>query len=183
MATFNNNEKYQIYAGSLVKDVPLEYLKILITLFLDHAALNMGANIEKVSVDRIIEIVKEDYGFLPVNQIASAFIKGSMGYYGEGRLIPKMINGWLKEIKTEYERYTEHNKRENRVKEQLKEKPYDLQKYPAGKAICLKIDWYRKGLINGDDWDKIPLQKVAEMIGKGHIPTPGDFIIEPIKTK
>jgi hypothetical protein len=182
MATFNN-EKYQIYANTLVSDVPLEYLRILITLFLDHSALNMGANVEKANVDRIIEIVQEDYNFLPINQIASAFVKGSMGYYGEGRLVPKIINGWLKEIRSEYIRFAEHNDRKNRIEAQLKEKPYDLQKYPAGKAICKKIDWYRAGLIDMDDWDKIPLKAVAEIIGRGHIPTIEDFGIEPIKTK
>ena len=177
MATFNN-EKYQIYANTLVRDVPLEYLKILITLFLDHSAVNMGANVEKANVDRIIEIVQQDYNFLPVNLIASAFIKGSMGYYGEGRLVPKIINGWLKETRAEYNRFIEHNERENQIEAWLREKPCDWQKYPFGQAICWKIDH-----VSEAEWDKVPLKEVAEIIGRGQVPTLQYFGITQIKTK
>jgi hypothetical protein len=174
------NEKYNIYAGTVVKDVPSEYVKTLVTSFVDIAALNMGANIERANVDRIIEIIQEDYEFMLIAQVASAFIKGSMGYYGDGRLVPKVINGWLKETSAEYRRYQEHKEREEKTIAQLKEKPFDLQKYPAGAAICKKIDWYKAGLIDINDWDKIPLKQVAEIIGRRQMPTIEMF---NIKTK
>jgi len=174
------NSTFKTYANYKVSDVPLDNLKKLVTLFLDHAALNMGASVEKANCDRVIEIIQGDFAFMPVNQISSAFSKGSMGYWGEGRLIPKNINNWLKEMKSEYDRYIEHKDREQKLS--LNNPHFkDLVKYPLGKAICKKIDWYKSGVIDGDDWDKIPLKELSEIIGNGGWPTPTQFGIEPKK--
>ena len=156
---------YQAYSNYPAKEVPDEDLKHLVYVFVAEAALNMGSNVEKANVDRIIEIIKDYYGLLPVYVICSAFIKGSMGYLGEGRLIPKNVNAWLREIRIEHERQLEHKK----IEEELTPKgvPVDLKKYPMGKAINKKIEWVRFGLMTIDQWDHIPLKELAEAIGRG----------------
>jgi len=53
-----------------------------------------------------------------------------------------------------------------------------LHKFPIGSAINKKIDWYRKGILNINDWNKVPLKEVAEMIGAGNMPTVEHFGIQ-----
>ena len=134
---------YQTYSNYLVRDVPEEQLKHLVFTFISEAALNMGSNVEKANVDRVIEIIKDYYGSLPIYVICSAFVKGSMGYLGEGRLIPKNVNTWLREIRIEHEREAEHRKIEEQFN--VKSPPMDLKKYPMGKALIKKIEWYKFG--------------------------------------
>lgn len=167
---------YQTYSKYPVREVPEEHLKHLVFLFIADAALNMGSNVEKANVDRVIEIIQDHYSFLPVYVICSAFVKGSMGYLGEGRLIPKNINNWLREIRIEYERESDHKRIEERLNTNYP--PVDLVKYPMGMALCVKIDWLTSGLIDGDGWDNIPLKDVAEIIGRGQQPRPEEFGIE-----
>jgi hypothetical protein len=99
--------------------------------------------------------------------ISSAFKKGSLGKYGAGRLVPRTINGWLNEITMEFNRDAEHKKL-NEVDGTVHFK--NLEKYPLGKAICKKIDWYMSDVIDDNDWDKIPLKQLAEIIGRHEIP-------------
>ena len=169
------DDVYQTYSNYPVREVPEEHLKHLIFLFVADAALNMGSNVEKANVDRVIEIIRDHYGFLPVYVICSAFVKGSMGYLGEGRLIPKNINNWLREIRVEYEREAEHKRIEERLNSNSP--PVDLVRYPMGEALIKKIEWLTSGAIDGDDYDKIDLKVLAEMIGFGQQPTLEDFNI------
>ena len=169
----NNDSIYQTYSKYLVTDVPSEHLKHLVYIFIQLAGMNMGANMDKANVDRMIEIICEDYSTLPINQIASAFSRGSMGYFGEGRLIPKNINNWLKETKQDYERWKEHREREEALSDFSKFSDFD--KYPLGKAIMKKIDWQKAGILNDRNWDLVPLKELSEMIGKGRHPLPEDF--------
>jgi hypothetical protein len=47
---------------------------------------------------------------------------------------------------------------------------YDLNKFPVGRALCQKIDWYRSGKINSEEWDQISLKQVATDIStKKHV--------------
>jgi hypothetical protein len=40
-----------------------------------------------------------------------------------------------------------------------------------GRALCKKIDWLTISAITSDEWDRIPLKEVAEIIGKGLEPS------------
>jgi hypothetical protein len=166
---------YDDYATALVKDVPQEYIKALVNTFMTDAGINMGADFTDTSLERVIEIVRFNFKFLPVCYIASAFKKGSLGNYGTGRLVPRTINNWLNEITLEHNRDESHKKL-TRIDEVIHFK--DLRKYPLGKAICKKIDWLESGAITIDEWDKIPLKVLAEIIGAGHIPDLEYFIIK-----
>ena len=48
-----------------------------------------------------------------------------------------------------------------------------------GTALNLKIDWLTSGAITSDEYDTIPLKKVAEIIGAGHEPSLEYFGITP----
>jgi hypothetical protein len=166
------NEKYQIYHNHIVKDVPNENLKILITLFIDYAAVNLGAKAEKADVDRIIEFIQGyEFNYLPISIIASGFVRGSLGKLRNDKtsLNPRNIHEWLSDVSLEYQKGIEHNERDDKLS-----KDYihfrDLERIPLGKAICWKIDH-----VSEEDWDDVPLRIVAEMIGLKQMPTLKDF--------
>jgi hypothetical protein len=170
-----NDSKFQAYANEIVREVPQEDIIYLITLFVKEAAINMGSDVDKETLDRIIFYIKRDYSYIPINYVASAFLKGSLGQIGDGkgRLIPKTIHGWLGDISLEYNRMVAARKQKER--ESDVSIAMNLHKYPMGKAIRKKIDWLKAGSITIDEWEKIPLQEIAEAIGKGHEPKITDF--------
>lgn len=163
------DDKFQMYANDFARNVPGEILKHLINLFLFEAAQNMGVECKDTMIDRVVYFVSTEFNYLPVNFIASSFVRGSLGKYGVGRLVPRTIHSWLTEAVIEYNLTSAHNRQE-----ELAAIPFqaiDLRKYPLGRAICKKIDWLQSGVITSDEWDKISLKQVAEIIGAGHEPS------------
>lgn len=171
-----NDERFQMYARDTISNVPLEEVKYLVNLFMEDASLNMGANYEDRILDRIIYFVVHEFFYLPVSFIASAFRRGSLGQFGAGRLIPRTVHEWLKEVGQEYDRFKVHTERE--VAQGAIVEAFDLKQYPVGKAIILKMDWYSVGAINEAEWDLIPLKVLAEMIRDNQHPKPSDFGIK-----
>ena len=153
---------YDDYATSFVKDVPRENIKTLVNIFMVDASVNMGNDFSDETLERAIYIIETNFRFLNVCYIASAFKKGSLGQYGAGRLVPRTIYGWLNEITMECNRDTDH-KRLAEVDNTVHFK--DLERYPLGKAINWKIDYVRE-----EDWEKVTLKRLAEIIGSGSIP-------------
>jgi hypothetical protein len=162
-----NDNKYQIYAKEFVRNVPAEIMQYLIALFMREAAINLGCEVKDNTLEKTIYYIKKDYSYIPVSFVASAFIRGSLGQLGDGkgRLIPKHIHGWLNEISIEYSRIQSQEKRKE--SESTQNIAFDLIKYPIGKAIMQKLDWYKEGKLNGDDWDKVDLKALTEAIGRG----------------
>ncbi len=166
---------YDIYANTTCNDIPIETLKDFITGFLYDAAKDMDCNFDKKETpDRVYYIISTHYNHLPLMMVASAFKRGALGQYGAGRLTPRTIYGWLGEINQVY--LTKHNVRDNSQDNYIKFK--ELGKYPLGSAIGKKIEWYRKGILSINDWEKVPLKELAEMIGEGHHPTLEHFGIK-----
>jgi len=169
------NSLYDTYANSLCLDIPIDYLKRFILEFIYDASKDMGCLFDKIDMpERVYYIISTHYNHLPLMIIASGFKRGALGQFGAGRLVPRTIFGWMEEINQYY--LTKRNTRDNSKDNYTKYK--DLQRYPLGKAINKKIDWYKNGILNIKDWDNVPLKKVAEMIGEGHQPTPGHFGIK-----
>lgn len=162
------NNLYETYATTPCQDIPVEYLKQLILVFLIGASQDMGQVFDRnITPDRVYDIIKTHYSTLPLSLIASAFKRGSLGIYGAGRLVPKTIFNWLSEINQYY--LTVREKQDHSLDK--KNKFNDLGKYPLGKAICKKIDWLKSGAITSSEWDKISLEQVAELIGSGREPS------------
>lgn len=161
--------KFETYATDFVRNVPIEHLSDIIELTLKKCSLNMGSNYTTEILQRIVELIKEDYSYMTVNLVVSALSRGSMGHFGAGRLIPKTVAGWLREISQEYQKDKDHKEIEDRFKNPGT--PVDLVKYPMGTALNLKIDWLVSGYITSEQWDNIPLKEVAELLGKGIEPT------------
>ena len=175
------SKTFDVYRNYLIRDVPSDNLKIIVTEFINDAALTLGCNSTKADVDKVSEFMSyNQFNFLPVSVAATAFIRGSLGKLKNEKttLSPRNIYDWLSEISLEYRNYVEHKDREETLSKDIVHFK-DLNRYPLGKAICKKIDWYNSGAIDGDDWDKIPLKDLSEMIGKGGWPTPEQFGIEP----
>ena len=177
------DEKYQIYANDLVRTLPEENLQYLIALFMQEAAINMGAEVDEKTLERVIYYIKKDFSYIPVSYLASAFVRGSLGQMpyavGMTKLVPKTIHYWLGEASLDYNRAMAKQRQKD-----LSSVPgttFDLQKYPLGKAINTKIDWFKKGLITSDEWDGISLKDLAGLIGQGRHPSPSDFGIKTNK--
>lgn len=171
----NNNKTYQAYHNSAIREVPTENLKILVTLFINSAALNLGCKATKADVDRVTDIMSgNQFNFLPIEIAASAFGRGSLGKLKNEKttLNPRNIYDWLTEVSLEYRQHIEHKEREDRLSANIVHFK-DLERYPLGKAICWKIDH-----VSESDWDNVPLKKVAETIGSGHYPTLEKFGIK-----
>lgn len=157
-----NDQNYQVYSMCLVKDVPTENLEYLIKLFINKASVNMGVALDERKTTGCIEIIKTYYPYIPVHYVASGIIKGSLGHYGAGYLVPRTVYLWMNEISREYN--ADQAKKALQNSENGAGVACDLHKFPAGRAICAKIEWYRSGKISGEDWDRIPLQKLAQDI-------------------
>lgn len=170
------DSKYQAYATTLVKEVPGEDIKYLIALFMKEAAINMGSDTDTRTLERTTYHIQKEFSFIPISYIGSAFVRGSLGQFGVGRLVPRTIYGWLNEMSLEYnrmmskEKYKDHNTQIAIA--------YNLHKYPIGSAIAKKIDWYNKGLLKIENWDKIPIKELAEREAKHLESYPQIFGIE-----
>ena len=165
-------ELYNTYASYPCSEIPLDNLKMILTDLLFEASQDMGQTFDREFLaDRVKYIIDKHYSHLPLSLVASAFKRGALGQYGAGRLIPRTVYGWLAEM-NQY--YMNVNEKDN--EREVRHHKFDgLEKYPLGRAICKKIDWMLSGAITEAEWDKIPLKEVAEMMGKGEMPTLAKF--------
>jgi hypothetical protein len=169
---------YETYSTTICNDIPIDYLKQFILTFLHEASQDMGCDFDKEFMpERIYYIISTQYNHLPLMLVASAFKKGALGQYGPGRLVPRTVYGWLGEMNQYFITIQNHKE----IKDNRMYKFDGLEKYPLGKAICKKIDWLKSGAITINDWEKIPLKQVAEIIGTGLEPDLEYFGI--LKTK
>jgi len=154
---------YQKHSMSLVKDIlPVSELKALINEFMFDAGINMGSDFTDKTLDRVVEIITYDYKYLPIYIIAGGFKKGSLGYYEAGRLVPRVINGWMSKSAIEYNRELAHKA----ITADDYSDAADLHKYPLGSAIVKKMEWVKSGIMSINDWDKIPLKEIARRIAE-----------------
>jgi hypothetical protein len=160
---------YETYAGYPCSEVPREYLENFITGFLYDASKDMGVTFEKSIVERVVEIISQHYAHLPLALVSSACKKGALGQYGAGRLVPRTVYGWMAEMSQYYLTIMDKKDRDFKNEERFK----GLDRYPLGKAICWKIDHVKE-----EDWERVPVKTVAEIIGRGSIPTLENFGIK-----
>jgi hypothetical protein len=160
-------ENEEIYMNTQCKDIPPDTLRSFVRTYITGASADMGQSYDREFMpERVYEMIVKNYNHLPLILIASAFKKGALGQFGNGRLVPRTIYGWLAEMNDYLT--TQHEIRDN--SEDYKYKFDGLEKYPMGKAICKKIDWIESGAITSSQWDRIPLKTVAEIIGSGNEP-------------
>ena len=166
ISRIEDDSLFQRYSNNLISSVPIDDLKTLLSLFFKKAGINMGKETYDVSedaIESIIEFMLKDFSSVPVLYVASAFMRGSLGQFGPGRLVPTTVYKWMREITLEFDKKQRHDK--------LGTPDYsnseDLHKYPCGKAINKKIDWLYTGRITLQDWDHLPLKEMADRIGQG----------------
>lgn len=166
MENFEKNATYQRWATTPAGQVPLTELRTLITIFISDAEINMGSNADEQTIERCLWHAGHQYGHLPICYIASGYARGSLGDFGAGRLVPLTVKKWMDQITEDYTRAEAKAKIEELHKNQGA--ALDLKKYPAGQAIIEKMDWLTSGAITPEEWDRIPLKKVAVDIQAGH---------------
>jgi hypothetical protein len=160
------NETYNRHFKTLIKDVePQSDVNILVNLFILDSATMMGNNFTDETLELTILMIKEEFAWLPVYYIAMAFKKGALGKLGPGRLVGSTIHKWLSEMVHEYHKAIDHEKQKN--EDYNPNDTTDLHKYPLGRAIIKKIEWFKHGILNMDDWDKVPLKDLSERLKSG----------------
>jgi hypothetical protein len=171
---------FKKYSNTIASQIFIDDLKLLIDLFFKKAGINMGKesyDSSDASIGAITEFIYKDYSTIPLNFIASAFVRGSLGKYGPGRLVPNMVYKWIHETALEYDKMESHKK----IMSSSYANSMDLHKYPVGKAIMKKIDWLTSGLIDEDGWDQILLKALAERIKQGLDCYPEVFGLKSLK--
>jgi hypothetical protein len=169
-----DSQLYQAHATTIVKEVmPPDTVNSLVNIFLIDAAKMMGSSYSADTLEFAIEMVKHEFGYLPVMYIATAFKRGSLGKLGPGRLVGATIHKWLTEISNEYQ----SRKISETVNEELTYKKdfADLLKSPLGSAINTKIEWYKTGKLPIEEWDKVDMKELAEMLEKKLAVSPSFF--------
>jgi hypothetical protein len=175
-----SSAKYEQYANYLIRDIGNDAdLNYLINDFMKEASIDMGSDFSDETLDRVIYIIKHEFSFLAISLVASAFSRGAMGKFGAGRLVPRTICGWLNEITAEYHRKETHD---SIPVDEITDTKF-LHKSPLGSAICKKIDWFKSGNYDMDDWDKVPLKELSERIKGGLETVPEVFGIISIKNQ
>jgi len=155
-----DNRAYQMYAHHMIKDVPNSEMRIIIDLFLQRAAVNMGSDLTDNMSNMVVEFAYNEFSFMPVYSVASSITKGSLGHYGVGRLVPRTVYGWFTEAANEFNRKEQHEA----IRKDDYSNAMDLNIYPVGQALAKKITWYKDEVINMTDWDKLPLKEMSERI-------------------
>lgn len=154
---------YETYSTELIKNIPTDNLTALVKTFMDSASIDMGSDYDEAALNRVCFIIRTEFAYLPLCFIASGFSQGAMGKFGAGRLVPRTIHGWLNEIVSEWNRKSIKDRQAELEAEVYVR--YDLRKYPIGKAIVQKIEWYDSGKLDGDRWDNVNLMELTEAIG------------------
>jgi len=163
IAKVDENRTYQMYATHTVKDVPNSEMEIMMKVFMQGASVNMGTEVTDNMIRTMLDFIYREFFYFPVYEIGSAIVKGSLGKYGPGKLVPRTVYGWLTEAAQEFYRKQDHEKaiaRDSSV-------PLDLNKYPAGRAVILKAGWLEAGIITDEEYEKIPLKGVYERLAQG----------------
>ena len=89
------SENYKSYLTVPVKELPNEVIEYFVAVFMKEASINMGSVVERETTERTLYFIRGEYSYLPIQYVGTAFIKGSLGKYGAGRLIPRTIQAWL----------------------------------------------------------------------------------------
>jgi len=156
-----NNKSYQDYSSKIINEVPEDNLKSILTTVLKRAGQNMGSEISDSAILLIYDFLKTKFRFLPVQMMCSYILRGSLGEFGPGRLVPRTVYNWLLEANNDWQKI------ESKPRQETYANCANLNNYPLGRAIIKKIEWYQKGLLPINDWDKIPLKELAERIARG----------------
>ena len=118
-----------------------------------------------VILNRTIGAIKNKFNYLTDQELMVII---NWGCQGEFKRTSQIIKGyhlfsWINEyLEIRQKALADHR---NTFDDDEKVDKVDLNKYPLGKAIHWKMDYGKK-----DDWEKIPMKKVAEIIkNKGNL--------------
>ena len=162
MKAIENNQAYQNYANTFVRDIPQSELKYIVNLMAREGSKIMGNDFNDDTLDSTIEMILTNHGRLPLSYVSSAIYRGAMGDFGSGRLVARTINQWLREVSKEYRRLIDHKEVQDRLSNEGE--AVDLKKYPMGSAINKKIEWLLNGFISSEIYDQIDIKELSVMI-------------------
>ena len=111
---------------------------------------------EKISeiMELFIDALKSRYKELDIDEVKKAILNGTYGDYGKYNWVnTKVLIDWVRQ------KWMSILDKSRRVDEIEKTHKFDVEKCPVGKAIIWKMN-----NISIDDWEKIPLKKIAEAL-------------------
>lgn len=140
-----------------VQDVADKLVQIIDTL--KYMGLDFRHIIEETVLSKIASVLKTKYGYLTDHELTIIINSGCQGEFKKVYQVVKGYNLflWIKEY-LEFRTKVLQEKRDS-FNEDLNHKRYDVRNSPVGQAIIWKMNRMKV-----EDWDKIPLKKIAEAI-------------------
>ena len=141
-----------------IAEIEKEELKYQLT---DNVRDALKYNSQDIGTDKISEIMglfidalKTRYKEVDINDVKKAILNGTYGDYGKYNWInTKVLIDWVRQ---KWMSILDKSRRVDEIEEIHK---FDVEKYPVGKAIIWKMNH-----ISLDDWEMIPIKKIAEAI-------------------
>ena len=141
-----------------IAEIEKEELKYQLT---DNVRDALKYNSQDIGTDKISEIMiqfidalKTRYREADIEDVKKAILNGTYGDYGKYNWVnTKVLIDWVRQ------KWINILDKKRRVGEIEDVNKYDVTNSPVGSAISWKIS-----CISSDDWEKIPLKKIAEAI-------------------
>jgi len=141
-----------------IAEIEKEELKYQLT---DNVRDALKYNSQDITSEKISEIMvlftdalKSRYKETNIEDVKKAILNGTYGDYGKFNWInSKILIDWVRQ---KWMSVLEKSRRVGDIEETHK---FDVENYPVGKAIIWKMN-----CISLDDWEKMPLKKIAEAI-------------------
>lgn len=140
-----------------VKDIEDKLIHVINAL--QYMGLDFGQITEETTITRIASVLKGKYGYLTDHELTLIINSGCQGEFKKTYQTVKGYTffGWIKEY-LECRVKCLQDKRDS-FDEDLDHKIYDVSNSPVGKAII-----WRMNQVKLEDWEVIPLKKIAEAI-------------------
>jgi hypothetical protein len=168
---------FNVYLSTQVREIPKSALQELIDEFAVNAKFYMASDLDSDSTAKItsavIDMLTGRFKFLPLNLVAEAFTRGSLGELGgTTRFMVRNIYIWLTSIEDKNQRLFQENQSKIDDKRKAEDENNFLfqrrysEKY--GAAMLRKIEWCHAGLVNDKEYDRLSLDKIVEAMNKGY---------------
>lgn len=170
---------YQPNMTKKCKDIYNEYLLPVVREFSEIAKFYMSSEVSddvtmKINA-AICDMLKfhHKYRELPLYLVAEAFHKGALGQLGgTTRYTVRNVVTWLEEMYTKMSNFSQQEQSkvdsERRKEEEKTYKQGQRHHTKFGTALYHKMEWAQSGLLTEEEWDRITLDKIVDMMDRGY---------------
>jgi hypothetical protein len=169
-----SSQYYPEYINTKVGEIPTTALTELIDEFASNAKFYMSSDADSMTTDKInsasVDLLKNRFRFIPLNLVAEAYTKGSLGELGgTTRFTVRNVYTWLNAIEEKNQRlYQEIQSKiddDRRAQDERKFRLGQNRSALFASAFYWKISHCP---LNDKDYDRLTLEKIVEAFEKGY---------------